>query len=278
MKKFNEIISILGAISIYLITTLGLSVKFYFIHLWILLVSLISIYLAFTIIEFGTVMIISLFLKNKKRRVGKKRNKLILFIFNHFDKYLIDMSGTKVKLKGLEKVPKDKKVMIVYNHNSNFDPMILAWYLRDTSLISISKPENFKIPICGPFMQAIDYIAINRDSAREGALTIAKAIKYINTDTYSICIAPEGTRNKTDEILLPFHSGSFKIATKTKCPIVVATETNTRQIHKNFPFKKTKVDLEITDVLYYDDYKDLTTAEISDNIRNMFLERLTKEE
>ena len=37
----------------------------------------------------------------------------------------------------------------------------------------------------------------------------------------SICIFPEGTRNKGEELsLLPFHNGSFKIAEKTGCPII----------------------------------------------------------
>ena len=33
----------------------------------------------------------------------------------------------------------------------------------------------------------------------------------------SICIFPEGTRNKTQDTFLPFHEGSFKIAEKAKC-------------------------------------------------------------
>lgn len=275
LKLFIELLSLIGGTLIYLLTTLGSELKIYFIHLWILIVSILGIYIGLTFLLFLGVFLLGFIAGNDKHKEGR-RYKLWVYIFNHFIHYLNQMAGIKVKIKGLDKIP-NEKCMIVYNHKSNFDPMLIAWYLRKCQLISISKHANFDIPICGPFMKAMDYIEINRESAREGALTISKAIKYITSDTYSICIAPEGTRNKTEEILLPFHSGSFKIATKSKCPIIVLCMTNTFKIHKNFPFKKTKVAFEILDVLYYDDYKDLTTTEISDNIREQILNRLLEE-
>ena len=36
----------------------------------------------------------------------------------------------------------------------------------------------------------------------------------------SMCIFPEGTRNKTEDLMLPFKEGSFKMAEKTGCLIV----------------------------------------------------------
>ena len=54
---------------------------------------------------------------------------------------------------------------------------------------------------------------------------ILAAIELVK-DGYSICIYPEGTRNKTEEDMLPFHEGSFKIATKSGCPIIPVTMYN----------------------------------------------------
>ena len=58
---------------------------------------------------------------------------------------------------------------------------------------------------------------------------LKKAIKHIE-DGISIYVCPEGTRNKTDEPLLDFHAGTFKIAERTGCTVVPITMVNSEQI------------------------------------------------
>ena len=62
----------------------------------------------------------------------------------------------------------------------------------------------------------------------------------------SICIFPEGTRNRTDAPLLEFHAGSLKIAEKAQCPIVPMTIANAEQIFEAHSpcIRKTKVIIE----------------------------------
>ena len=48
-----------------------------------------------------------------------------------------------------------------------------------------------------------------------------------------MCIFPEGTRNTTDELLLPFKEGSFKMAEKTGCPNIPMALTNSADIFEN---------------------------------------------
>ena len=67
--------------------------------------------------------------------------------------------------------------------------------------------------------------------------TILTAIEEVKNGI-SICIFPEGTRNKGDSELemLPFHEGSFKIATKAKCPIIPIAISNSAEIFEaHFP-------------------------------------------
>lgn len=184
-------------------------------------------------------------------------------------KFLMDFGRVNLVVKGVDKVPTKQKYMLVYNHKSNFDPIIQTYVLKKTNLVHISKPSNFKIPIAGPFIKRCGFLSIDRENSKNALKTIIKAINYIKDDIYSVGVSPEGTRNKNDGYdLLPFRNGCFKIALKAKCPIVVCTMKNAQFIHSNFPIKKTTVIMEIVDVLSYDDIKEMDTQEISNIVRS----------
>ena len=95
-----------------------------------------------------------------------------------------------------------------------------------------------------------------------------RAVNLINDNQLSIGIYPEGTRSKTCE-LLPFHNGVFKIAQRAQVPVVVACIKRTEKIHKNFPFKKTPVQLDILDVIPTEKVLSQRTCELGDYCRTL---------
>ena len=110
--------------------------------------------------------------------------------------------------------------------------------------------------------------------------TIITASDYIKKDICSIGIYPEGHRSKTGE-LLPFHNGSFKIAEKAKCPVVVAATSGSENIMKNFPLRKTEVKISVLEVIDTERVTEMKTAEMSPYVRSMigdFLEGKSENE
>ena len=77
-------------------------------------------------------------------------------------------------------------------------------------------------------------------------------------------IFPEGTRSKNGNNVGDFKGGSFKAATKAKCPIVLCCIQNTCKVYERFKFKSTKVYYDIVEVIPYEDIENKTTQEISD--------------
>ena len=92
-----------------------------------------------------------------------------------------------------------------------------------------------------------------RKNIKEGMKTILAGIEKAKSGI-SICIFPEGTRNKENTGLLPFHEGSFKIAEKANVPVVPITLVNTADIFEDhFPkIRKTTVIIEYGEPLYLD--------------------------
>ncbi len=210
----------------------------------------------------------------QKKKNYSKQSKSVNFIFNQTLEIVCHFARIKVKTTGLEKVPNNQKFMLVYNHRSNFDPMIESLMFKKQKLIHISKKENFSIPIAGGFIFRQCYLYLDRENLRSSVEVINKAINYIKEDKYSIGVAPEGTRNKENIPLLPFKHGTFRIALLSKCPIVICSLHDFEKIHKNFPFKSSKVSMNVLQVLNYEDYKDLNTAELSEKVYNVLYEDL----
>lgn len=154
------------------------------------------------------------------------------------------LSGVKVTILGKEHIP-EEPVLYIGNHRSFFDILLIYTQCRNRTGFVAKKSMN-KIPSLRVWMRYLYCLFLDRENMKEGLKTILTAIDYVKQGI-SICIFPEGTRNKGEEgTLLPFHEGSFKIATKTGCKIVPVSMNNTAEIFENhFPWvKKTHVVME----------------------------------
>ena len=104
--------------------------------------------------------------------------------------------------------------------------------------------------ICGV---KLTVIGVDRTDMKKGLKTILTGIDQIKAGI-SMCIFPEGTRNKTEDEMLPFKAGSLKLSEKTGCPIVPMAITNSADILENhFPkVKPTHVILQYGTPIYLD--------------------------
>ena len=133
-------------------------------------------------------------------------------------KLVVRITGVKLTVIGEENVPTDKPVLYVANHKSIFDVVIT--YARCPRLTGyISKNNLEHIPLLNLWMRRLHCLFLNREDIKEGLKTILAGIDNVKNGI-SMCIFPEGTRNKSEELLLPFKEGSLKIAEKTGSQVV----------------------------------------------------------
>lgn len=177
------------------------------------------------------------------------------------------LARLRIRFDGAEKVPWDRRFLLVSNHCSNFDPIITWYYLRKNNMIFVSKGENFKVPLFGGIIRKCGFLRIDRDDPKESMRTLMKAADLIKRDEASVGIYPEGTRNRTPENgLLSFHNGVFKVAQMAKVPIVVAALHGTGNIRKRYPWRSTRVRLEILEVIPVEEISGRRTAEIGQRV------------
>lgn len=111
---------------------------------------------------------------------------------------------------------KDGACVYVCNHYGLFDavfPAATTW----EGIHYLAKKENFEAPILGWLLGKVKAICANRDG--NDVRAILDCFKCLKNGE-KICIFPEGTRNKTEAEILPFHHGAAAIAIKCKTPIL----------------------------------------------------------
>lgn len=180
-----------------------------------------------------------------------------------------------VKKKGMEKMPKDGRFLLVCNHCSLFDPIGLLYCFRDYQMAFVSKKENSTMFVIGPMMHKIQCQLINRENDREALKTILKCIQILKEDKASIGVFPEGGILSDDGKLHHFRPGVFKIAQKANVPIVVCTLKNTLNVIPNLlKLKPSRVEMSVLAVIPPEELKGVTTVDIADRCYKLMAEDL----
>ena len=193
-------------------------------------------------------------------------------------KFILWVAGTKVTVIGEENVPKDTPVLYIGNHRSYFD-IVLTYSRCPIRTGYIAKKEMEHYPLLSNWMRYLHCLFLDRKDIKQGLKTILTAIEKVKSGV-SICIFPEGTRSKSaDETeLLPYHEGSFKIATKSGCAIIPMSINNTAEIFEaHMPkIKSTHVVLEYGKPIYVKDLPKEDQKHLGEYTRNIILETLRK--
>ena len=205
----------------------------------------------------------------------EKNSPFYRFLLESATAVAIKLLRIRVHISGIEKIPKDEKVLFVCNHRSNYDPLITWCALNKWKIAFVSKPENFKVPFFGRIIRKCCFLPIDRENPRKAIVTINKAAKLLKKQEVSVGIYPEGTRSKNCR-LLPFHNGVFKIAQKAEAPIVVLSITGTEKISKRTPFQHTDVYLDVLEVFPSENIKELKTEMIGMMVRHLIMTKIEK--
>lgn len=151
---------------------------------------------------------------------------------------------------GLELLPDDGKCVIVANHRSFFDIMLLTPFLVINK--TISKIELSRIPYLGEIVKA-GSVLVDRKStqSKEEAQRI---MSLLPDQGIAGVYYPEGTRNTVAYPLLDFHPGAFMLAIKKRLPLYCAIIIGAGEVlPKNFTFTPGNVTVEIQGPFYPED-------------------------
>jgi 1-acyl-sn-glycerol-3-phosphate acyltransferase len=140
--------------------------------------------------------------------------------FGHFFAWGVTrISRIRVTHQGLEHLSAHQPCIYVANHQSGMD-MSNFGTIYPKRTVLVGKKELAYIPFFGLFFKAAGNIMINRSKRVSAMASLAGAVEQIKAKNLSVWVFPEGTRNQSQDLLLPFKKGAFYMAIQAQVPIV----------------------------------------------------------
>ena len=166
---------------------------------------------------------------------------------------------------GVENIPDENGFMFFPNHQGLYDVLaILDVCPKQFSVVA--KKEIANIQFLKQVFACMKAYMIDRDDIKQSLQVIINVTNEVKKGR-NYLIFPEGTRSKNGNELLEFKGGSFKAATKAKCPIVPVALIDSFKPFDTNTTSQVTVQVHFLKPLYYEDYKDMNTKEIAALVR-----------
>ena len=137
------------------------------------------------------------------------------------------------------------------------------------------KKELAEIPFLKQIIACTNSFPMDREDIKQSMSVILKVIEEVKKGR-NYLIFPEGTRSRKGNEMLEFHSGSFKCATKTKCPIVPVAFVDSFKVLDQKGCKPVAVQIHYLEPIYYEEYEGMNTTELANLVRGK-IEAVVKE-
>lgn len=135
--------------------------------------------------------------------------------------------GIRLRTRNSQYLNSNLVYVFVANHSSMLDIPAYALSCQHTFRF-LAKSELMKIPMLGYIIRKL-YISVERKNKSARAKSMDNMNRSLQ-EGISVFICPEGTRNKTDNLLLPFHDGAFRLAISAQVPLAVLTILNSGKL------------------------------------------------
>ena len=177
------------------------------------------------------------------------------------DEHAIEGGNIHIDVHGAENIPKEKGFMFFPNHQGLFDVLAII-RACPVPFSVVAKKEVGEIPFLKQVFACMKAFIIDREDLKQSMQVIVNVIREVKAGR-NYLIFPEGTRSKNGNHPGPFKGGSFKTATKTKCPIVPVALINSFVPFDRNTIRPVTVQVHFLKPLEYEDYKEMKTTEIA---------------
>lgn len=184
--------------------------------------------------------------------------------------------GCIPKISWEERLEKGKSYVLIANHTSMLDVMLMLWVSKNP-FVFVGKKELMNIPVFGFFYKRV-CILVDRDDSKSRMGVYRRAQKRLNQGL-SICIFPEGGVPPEEVLLDTFKDGAFKMAIAHNIPIVpiVFYDAKKRFSYTLFSGGPGKLRVKVGSFVQTENLLPEQNVELRNNVRALILNELEQD-
>ena len=183
--------------------------------------------------------------------------------------------GIHTKAYGQENLPKEGGYMMYPNHQGKYDALGIVYTHRKPCSIVMDKAKSNTI-LVKEFIDLLEGKRLDKKDVRQ-ALTIINEVSEDVKNGKCYILFPEGGYDFNNRNhVCDFKAGSFKIALKTKAPIIPVALIDSYKAFDTGSIKKLTVQVHFLKPMYYEEYKDMKTNEIAEIVKERIQNKINE--
>lgn len=173
-----------------------------------------------------------------------------------------------------ENIPKENGFMFFPNHQGMYDVLAIIDACPKPFSV-VAKKEVANVPFLKQVFACMKAYMLDREDVRQAMEVIINVTKEVKKGRNYLIFA-EGTRSKKGNQIQDFKGGSFKSATKARCPIVPVALIDSFKPFDTNSITPVTVQVHFLEPLLYEEYKDMKTNEIAETVKERIQNKINE--
>ena len=188
--------------------------------------------------------------------------------------YLMNKTGKiTTKAYGLENLPKEGGYMMYPNHQGKYDVLGIMYTHKEPCTFVMDKMKSNTM-LVREFVDLVQGKRLEKDNPRQGLTIINQVAKEVAEGRKYILFPEGGYKFNNKNKVCDFKAGSFKIALKSKTPIIPIALIDSYKVFNSFHIGPITTYVHYLKPIYYEEYKNMKTQEIASLVKQRIEEKI----
>ena len=188
--------------------------------------------------------------------------------------HLMNTTGKiTTKAYGLENLPKEGGYMMYPNHQGKYDVLGIMYTHKEPCTFVMDKLKSNTM-LVREFVDLVQGKRLEKDNPRQGLTIINQVAKEVAEGRKYILFPEGGYKFNNKNKVCDFKAGSFKIALKSKTPIIPIALIDSYKVFNSFHIGPITTYVHYLEPIYYEEYKNMKTQEIANLVKQRIEEKI----